>query len=219
MNEPEVYMFRRDEPESQRLNHQHALLAKFSHRELLHRSIDRSKIVNVADIATGTGIWLQDLSSLLKNVPGTGPRYYHGFDISPSQFPPDEENIKFTVHDTLKPFPKEHWARYDVVHVRLVFLAIKECDIMTALHNMTQLLKPGGYLHWDEFDGDSFFGTQNIPGSSVIADYARSVGLTMSVSQVIRDAAEKAGLQDISRESYSSSQPVGLTRRCEAMVS
>lgn len=66
--------------------------------------------------------------------------YYHGFDISPEQFPKEPGNIVFSVHDITKPFPKEHWNRYDLVHVRLLVVALEESEYRAAVSNIYAIL-------------------------------------------------------------------------------
>lgn len=76
----------------------------------------------------------------MDSIPMDNPRYYHGFDISPDQFPSDPGHIHYSVQDTMKPFPPEHLGRYDLVHVRLLVGAIKEVDYKHAVANLVTLL-------------------------------------------------------------------------------
>ena len=41
---------------------------------------------------------------------------------------------------------------YDVVHVRLLVLVVENGDPRSILRNLIKLLRPGGYLQWDELD-------------------------------------------------------------------
>ena len=41
---------------------------------------------------------------------------------------------------------------YDVVHIRLVILVVKDGDPVPLLRNLAMLLKPRGWLQWDEVD-------------------------------------------------------------------
>lgn len=84
-------------------------------------------------------IWLKDVSKVL-DPESQSPVYYHGFDISSQQFPKEEENIQFSVHDITKPFPAEHLGRYDLVHVRLLIAAIDESDYKLAIANINAIL-------------------------------------------------------------------------------
>lgn len=85
-------------------------------------------------------IWLKDVARELE-ASAKVQRYYHGFDISPAQFPSDSSGpIRFSVHDITKPFPAEHLSRYDLVHVRLLVAAIDESDYQAAITNVKAIL-------------------------------------------------------------------------------
>lgn len=83
-------------------------------------------------------IWLQDVSKFL-DTPQI-ERYYHGFDISAEQFPENPGAIQFSVQDLTIPFPREHWERYDLVHVRLLVAALEEADYKAAIANIYNIL-------------------------------------------------------------------------------
>ncbi|KAL8837307.1 MAG: hypothetical protein Q9170_002564 [Blastenia crenularia] len=153
----ETYMLPRDAQESQRLDAQHEYMLQMSHGHLTHPSIPLHQLKTVADVATGTGLWLRQLA---KNSPlpppteGTGPNFV-GFDISPQQFPPGgslPSNVAFVVHDFGQEFPVEYHEKFDLVNVRLVSYAIQGVDLEKVVGNIIQLLRPGGYLQWQETD-------------------------------------------------------------------
>ncbi|KAJ4250148.1 hypothetical protein NW762_011959 [Fusarium torreyae] len=100
----------------------------------------------IADVGTGTGIWLLDLA---KEVPKTAR--LHGFDVDESKFSTELPlNINLGLANVLEPFPKELLGQYDLVHVRLLMFALKSDQWVTAAKNLLTVLKPGGYLMWDE---------------------------------------------------------------------
>ncbi|KAL2059990.1 hypothetical protein VTL71DRAFT_9812 [Oculimacula yallundae] len=141
--------------ESKRLNIQHGFINTFGPPEQIHPSIPKGQITRIADIATGTGIWIQDLSTILSKTPAANnqPRQYVGFDISREFFPKEHgEEFRYVQHNVLRPFPDEHLGKYDLVHVRLLVAALKEDEIPIALENVMELLAPGGYIQWDEWD-------------------------------------------------------------------
>ncbi|KAF5856605.1 hypothetical protein ETB97_007105 [Aspergillus alliaceus] len=131
-------------------------------------------------------IWLKDVSQLL-NGTSSIQRYYHGFDISPQQFPDSPGKIQFSVHDITMPFPKEHWNRYDLVHVRLLVAGLAESEYKAAITNIYDILsrsyflstsrgsfhvplripgayrsiEPGGYLQWEELDEETYVSKVN----------------------------------------------------------
>ncbi|KAI4168973.1 MAG: hypothetical protein LQ343_006004 [Gyalolechia ehrenbergii] len=52
--------------------------------------------------------------------------------------------------DIFKPPPAEYIGTFDVVHIRHVQLVIKDNDPAPIVKNLRALLKPNGYLQWDE---------------------------------------------------------------------
>ncbi|KAL3490990.1 hypothetical protein BJX62DRAFT_237594 [Aspergillus germanicus] len=153
---PEIYPLARDEAESARLNAQHKLLV-----DIVGGSIDKSipleNITSVADVGTGTGIWLLDAKKhLTTHSLSPNPNSYtlHGFDISAAQFLPSPEThgLSLSVHDILRPFPIEHRDKYDLVHVRMLVSALKVEEYEVAVRNLVEILKPGGYLQWTDLD-------------------------------------------------------------------
>ncbi|PYI05221.1 hypothetical protein BO78DRAFT_276883, partial [Aspergillus sclerotiicarbonarius CBS 121057] len=171
------------------LNTQHKVLAHFMGYELLHPSIniDPSPSLRIADIGTGTGIWLDRLSSTL---PTNQPHHLQGFDISDRQFSKGSKNIHFCLHDATEPFPSEHLNSYDIVHVRLFVFALKEMDLGRVMANVVHLLRPGGYFQWEDAD---FCYTAPAPAPDkptpqvreiidLVTTYAVKAGFSMRVS-------------------------------------
>ncbi|KAL4926268.1 class I SAM-dependent methyltransferase [Aspergillus undulatus] len=208
--EQEIYPLARDEAES-RLNAQHNFIVQAT-EGLINSAIPLDKISTVADVGTGTGIWLLEARKLLDtefpSEPGSD-RYFHGFDISPAQFiPSPPEGVELSVHDILKPFPPEHHNRYDLVNVRMLVAALTEPDYRTAVRNLTEILKPGGYLQWIELD------CTNLPNSAECKDphaawlinswlgFLNLNNLLVSPAPTLQDAYEKSGLLDVSNKSY-----------------
>lgn len=139
-------MLPRDNQESQRLNDQHEYFRQLSHGHLIHPSIPARQIHAVADVATGTGLWLRQLAdelTLSRPVHGEESSFFVGFDISQQQFPPADSlpsQMKFVVHDMVDAFPAQYHERFDLVNVRLVSYAVKASDLDRVVRNITQLL-------------------------------------------------------------------------------
>ncbi|KAL4749333.1 hypothetical protein BDW72DRAFT_214136 [Aspergillus terricola var. indicus] len=194
----EIYPLARDEAESRRLNEQHKLLVDFT-EGLIDSSVPLEKFTAVADVATGTGIWLWDVQKLLVDRVGESPRCFHGFDISPAQFPPVAEGIELTVQDIFKPFPVEHHNRYDLVNVRLLVTAFPESEYEKAVQNLLTILKPGGYLQWGDMDL-SATATDNprvAPASDTWLKFCSLNNLSQCAPKAIQKAYEDAGLLNI----------------------
>lgn len=101
--------------ESERLNRKHDIRKAMYDGQLLHPRVPQitpdtaSQII--ADVATGTDIWLLDViaSNDLKPRPAAGKAQYVGIAISPAQFPAENvPGVEFVVHDALQPFPHKY---------------------------------------------------------------------------------------------------------------
>lgn len=139
------YMLQRGDEESKRLNAQHNFLRNLLGGHLVHPSIPSSTIKSVADVATGTGIWLRELAaSPAYSGPSDGKeRSFIGFDISSQQFPSAKDrqpNVTFIVHDMTEAFPSEYHEVFDLVNVRLVSYAIRAVELEKVVWNVLQLL-------------------------------------------------------------------------------
>lgn len=102
----------------------------------------------IAEIATGTGIWLI-------NVAREQPKAeLHGFDSTleqvPRQFLPD--NVTLRQWDVFDEIPEDTVGKFDMVHLRLLGLVVPDGNLEPILKNICKMLKPGGHLQWDESD-------------------------------------------------------------------
>ncbi|PQE28130.1 UMTA methyltransferase family protein [Rutstroemia sp. NJR-2017a BBW] len=142
------YIFNRDFNSSIRLNYNHWLVTEACGYRL-HPKINLPKEnLRIADVGTGTGIWLLELSD---TCPTTAQ--LDGFDISPAQFPPKEwlpENVNLFIQDIFKPFPQEMIGTYDMVNLRFALCYVNDEDAEPLLANLISLLKPNGFLQWFE---------------------------------------------------------------------
>jgi SAM-dependent methyltransferase len=110
--------------------------------------LPRDRTPAIADVATGTGVWLLEIAPKLP--PSSR---LDGFDISTAKFRPKDKlpaNVKLQCGDARSPFPEELHGQYDVVHVRLVVLALKADEWAKVAANLLPLLRPGGWLFWEE---------------------------------------------------------------------
>ncbi|PTB66986.1 hypothetical protein BBK36DRAFT_4129 [Trichoderma citrinoviride] len=155
VSEPAPYIFHRDHKSSIRLNYQHMLIKKLCNDQLLHPAVrqsiaSRSSSIRVADIATGTALWLTELSDALP-----ADAQLLGFDVSADQYPPGEwlpGNVALHEHDAFTPFAPELLGSFDVVHLRFFITLLNGENIRPLLDNLKTLLKPGGFLQWLDFD-------------------------------------------------------------------
>ncbi|KAJ5661902.1 Methyltransferase type 12 [Penicillium maclennaniae] len=206
-----IYLLGRSEAETTRLNNQHRFLVAIS-GDIIHPSIPIDTITAVADVGTGTGIWLADLA---KRLPNAQSVYLHGFDISDAQFPPDHtisgpqgRKIPLSVQDGLKPFPPEHLGRYDLVHIRLLTAGLLQDGYATVLKNARDLLTPNGWIQWEEVDHTTFC-TDKLPEHPAITklrnatiDAMLKIGMWPFAPQRVFDEISKAQFQNVRRETY-----------------
>ncbi|KAI5926282.1 hypothetical protein F4810DRAFT_656256 [Camillea tinctor] len=144
------YALMRDCNASSRLTAQHYLwkdlLGYLIHPDIPTRSAD----LKIADVATGNGIWLHDVA---RGRPMSTE--LHGFDISLDQVGPKAwlpANIRMHTWNVFEDPPSQFVGYFDVVHVRLITVVVKNNDPRPVLANLAKLLKSGGYLQWDEVD-------------------------------------------------------------------
>ncbi|KAF2681371.1 S-adenosyl-L-methionine-dependent methyltransferase [Lentithecium fluviatile CBS 122367] len=145
----EPYWLGRASVEQQRLIKQHHVWTR-SIGYLVHPTIAATLPENarIADIGTGTGIWLTELSKV------SPPTYqFHGYDISAEQFLPADTlppNVSLSLGDFKKPFPEELHGTFDFVNIRLIIISMGVGVWESTLRNVLTLLKPGGSIQWTE---------------------------------------------------------------------
>lgn len=145
MASAEAYMLSRDQEESQRLNTQHQFMRQLANGKLVQPSVPLTEVRAIADVATGTGIWIQEVAHEIGTA--NNDMDLVGFDISSQQYPKNGINdVDLVVHDVTKPFPKEHHGRFDLVNVRLLSYALESKDLQTAVKNIVDILR--GLCHF-----------------------------------------------------------------------
>lgn len=136
-------MLQRDHQESIRLNTQHQFMRALSNGHLIHPSIPLHGVRAIADVGTGTGMWLRDTASqLLSSDRATESIEFWGFDISAQQFPREgSPGTTFRVQNVVESFPQQFHEKFDVVHVRLLSYAVKAKDLEKVVDNIVQILR------------------------------------------------------------------------------
>jgi SAM-dependent methyltransferase len=150
---------------NRRLKEQHDIYAKIL-GYVVHPHIPiRSPNLKVAEVGTGSGIWLLELA---KTLPVTCE--FVGYDMSPILFPPQSawpQNLCFRTQSVLESFPEAELGTYDIVAVRFLQVMFNStAEWETTLLNLVSLLKPGGWLQWVEVDLTTCRQFQISPGTS-----------------------------------------------------
>lgn len=144
----EVYPLNRDLLSSARLHLQHAVFVD-GLGYLMHPDVPVGPASLVAEVATGTGIFALALAAAYPEA------RVEASDISLAQVPGKHwwpANVSFTVLDVLQdPLPATMLERYDVLCLRH-FVSLQPGDPRPLIARLLATLKPGGYLHWQEWD-------------------------------------------------------------------
>jgi SAM-dependent methyltransferase len=157
--------------EIERLNGNHRIftrLTKTTLPDIVRLHVASLPAPAVADVGTGTGVWLIDLA---KELPETAR--LDGFDVDTSKFHPPADrpaNMTLQAGDVLLGWPAKLHGQYDLIHVRLLFYALKKEEWRLAVENLKPLLKPGGWLLWEEA---AYLGWNCIPMSDSFHRWAR----------------------------------------------
>ncbi|KAJ5913046.1 hypothetical protein N7504_001929, partial [Penicillium tannophilum] len=144
-----------------RLGSQH-LLWQLHMKHLLHPEVPVKDDMAIADIGAGTGIWAVELAAQLP--PSARVVAY---DITDAHFPTPEywaSNVKFDHLDSLGDIPESLVGQFDVVHLRMWAFIIRDNDPSPLIQNVAKMLKPGGYLQWE----DARFGSSVVRGDAAL---------------------------------------------------
>ncbi|KAL4927703.1 uncharacterized protein BDV17DRAFT_292446 [Aspergillus undulatus] len=128
--------------------------------------------------------------------------------MTPANFPESHaENFHYSVYNILRPVPEELKGKYDLVHVRLLFAALSKGNVSIGVNNLVELLRPGSWIQWEDFDGDSWGGRVPSPHvrevNELIRGYMEANGMELHVPAAFLAAANShAELQNISEKVY-----------------
>ncbi|OOQ82172.1 hypothetical protein PEBR_41904 [Penicillium brasilianum] len=217
MSEPQVdspgeYVMIRSKSEGERLDKQYGVW-QANTGFLLHPTIAQKQRMRIADVGTGTGIWLRDLANTLPK-----DCQLDGFDLSESMFFKDTtipSNVSFYQHNLLEPFPTKFIGQYDVVNARALVVALSHDEWEPALRNLTTLLQPGGYVQWLDCSVTDFVvkGATNdqVPTNAerwieLLQTTANTLGKTPNVAS-LHGLFQKSGLEACEEQIYQLDNP------------
>lgn len=81
--------------------------------------------------------------------------------------------MRFHVWDAFSEVPPEYVGVFDIVHIRAFYSCIVDNNVEPVLNNLLKLLKPGGFLQWDESDASTL--SCQVPGPDVKAEAADTI--------------------------------------------
>lgn len=99
-----------------------------------------------------------------------------GLDITNAHFPNAAwlpTNVRFEVWDAYGELPKDYEGVFDIVHLRALYSTIHGNKVDPLMSNCLKMLKPGGFLQWDESDASSLL--CYTPGETVKADACKQI--------------------------------------------
>jgi len=144
---PSAYLlsYRDEEPEEhQRLNSQHDVIQNaILGDSLIHPSIrfPRPRVA-IADIACGTGIWLEDVRKNLAIEQKHKALVLVGFDVTSHGFDFGlMPAIRLIKHDCTEVFPNEFIGQFDLVNIRGLAFAVPQDGFSRLVANAVRLLR------------------------------------------------------------------------------
>ena len=114
---------------------------------ILHPSLKLPPAPRIADIGTGTARFIICLHPEIPDA------VFEGLDISDALFPPRDAlpaGATLSLQDLKQPFPEHMHEKYDLVHLRLLVSGMRPDDWAPAVCNIFRILRPGGYIQWEE---------------------------------------------------------------------
>lgn len=162
--ENKEYIFANSTMSSARLTYQHQMLLTRTGYLMSPKIVssigldkpysDDGAPLEILDLATGNGIWLTELAYELSQMSKRSIRYT-GLDIASGSFPPENSwptGTTFATYDIFADVPEQYVAKFNVVHVRLIVSLLWQNleHRVIALNNMKRMLKPGGWLQWQD---------------------------------------------------------------------
>ncbi|KAH0530830.1 hypothetical protein TsFJ059_005412 [Trichoderma semiorbis] len=220
----EHYPLNRDLLSSARLHLQHTVFVT-GLGYLLHPDVPIGPGSHVAEIATGTGIFALALA-------GAHPEArVEASDISLAQVPNRHwwpANATFAVLDVLQdPLPDSLLERYDVLCLRH-FVSLQPGDPRPLIARLLSMLRPGGYLHWQEWDlttaAVSAPDSTSTPKMQALIDYikdpARHVARATWVGDLHQrvEAGEVPGVELVAYDRVRSTKPEVIAMHQELMA-
>jgi SAM-dependent methyltransferase len=135
-----------DSEEDRRLNSQHDVIKHaILDGHLIHPSIPISSLQgSIADVACGTGIWLEDVrkthfANFAEDLDHT--QSLVGFDVNSHAFDATlDPSVKLVQHDCTCRFPPEYIGKFGLVNMRGLAYAIPREGFSRLLNNVIELL-------------------------------------------------------------------------------
>ncbi|KAG0174478.1 hypothetical protein DFQ28_006453 [Apophysomyces sp. BC1034] len=188
--EASTYWLPKDEEEQERLTVQHLAIKELYNGNVLTSTFDYVNLeenCRVLDVGCGSGIWAMDMAMAYPKSE------FIGVDIADVRVQNIElDNVTFGHGNVLErlDFPDNS---FDLVHMRLFVLALREDEWPGAVREAFRLVKPGGVLHLMEYD-ILVNGNEIVrKGMQAVQDTCRDRGQDPNIALQIERLASEAG--------------------------
>lgn len=144
------YLLPEPEKEIARLTEQDAVITHLMDGKRILAPIDLARPnLRILDSGTADGLFLRGIQPLL-----TEPFTLLGYDVMQSFFPSTvPPHTTFALHDIAEPWPAELQGTCDLVYQRFTIPGgTKKATPQEIVHNLCQLVKPGGWIQLVEMD-------------------------------------------------------------------
>ncbi|KAL8766226.1 MAG: hypothetical protein Q9194_006328 [Teloschistes cf. exilis] len=155
-------------------------------------------------------VWLLDLAG---NCPSSWS--LNGFDVSTAQFPHAAylpSNVSLKRFDAFEPVIPELAEAFDVIHLRALCVVVKGGNPSVLIENVAKMLKPGGYVQWDDFDPDTFItyspslSISKTSSDEIIktwANYAKQLNLHFEWLSTLPSLLKEVGISTLQTQRFS----------------
>lgn len=119
----------------------------------IETSLPTSEPLGIADFACGKGAWLSDVARQLSKKGFTAQLRLDGYDVNTALVPAPtllSNSITPKGFDVLSEIPEELKGAYDIVHIRAFCSILINSDTGPLLTAAKSLLKPDGWIQWEE---------------------------------------------------------------------
>ncbi|KAJ6103370.1 hypothetical protein N7486_005797 [Penicillium sp. IBT 16267x] len=100
-------------------------------------------------------------------------------------------------HDMRLPFPEKYHGEFDLVNVRLVVQALRAAEVKTVVSNIAALLRPGGYLQWQDLEWRDITHPDFDRVESIIAQHMQYHGLSECLPILIESSMKEVGFVEV----------------------
>lgn len=127
--------------------------------------------LRIAEVASGTGLFAAQLKKQLADDGYTDVEI-DAFDLVHNHSVPElvDNTINYKIHNMVKPWPEEFHNKYDYVHVRFIGGSLQKEEWEPSVKNCIDILRPGGYLQWEELATRELGSTNETEASRLILE-------------------------------------------------